>query len=188
MRLHHTIVFHVVFIAHYVYDFVTVWMHEVRQVCFFRRRNARPMASDRTTGFDLPLQIGPHPPLPILGVITVLHCGAAACVWFTSLPLWIKLAASVLVGGSLLLTGRRYLRLTGLRLGLNARDQWFIIDRAGNSYPVTLVSGLFLHPALAILTVADEEAAVYPIFVSPLNADTDNRRRLRVRLRFRKAA
>jgi hypothetical protein len=144
------------------------------------------MVSDRTTGFDLPIQIGPHPPLPVLGVVTVLHGGAATCVLFTSLPFWIQLAALLLVSGSLLLTCRRYLSVTGLRLGLNARDQWFVIDRAGNSHPVTPVSGLFFHPALAILTVADEDSTVYPFIVSPLNTDPDNRRRLRVRLRFRK--
>jgi len=163
-----------------------VWMHEVRQVCFFYRRNARPMNDDRGAGFDLPILIGPHPSLPILGVIIALHGGAAACVWLTSLPLWIKLAAFVLAGGSLLLTGRRYRYVARLRLGLNVRDQWFIIDRAGNSRPVTPVSGLFLHPALAILTVADEESTVYPFIISPLNTDPDSRRRLRVRLRFRK--
>lgn len=163
-----------------------VWMHEVRQVCFFYRWNARPMGDDRGAGFDLPILVRPHPQLPILGVITALHGGAAACVWFTSLPLWIKLAAFALAGGSLLLTGRRYRDVARLRLGLNVRDQWFVIDRAGHSSPVTPVSGLFLHPALAILTVADEESAVYPFIISPFNTDQDSRRRLRVRLRFKK--
>lgn len=144
------------------------------------------MESDRGSGFELPIQVRPHPPLPILAALTVLHGGAAVCVFFTSLPFWIKAALAVLVGGSLLLTGRRYLRLAGLRLGLNARDQWFVIDRAGDSRAVTPVSGLFFHPALAILTVADGDTVIYPFIVSPFNTDTDGRRRLRVRLRFKK--
>lgn len=138
------------------------------------------------TGFELPIRLRAHPPLPILAGLFLLHGGGAACLWFTALPLWAAAGLTGAVAADLVLAVRRYLRRVDWQLALNAADRWFIIDGQGGSRTVNPETGLFLHPVLAILIVRDRDGARVPFFLSPLNTDPDARRRLRVRMRFPK--
>ncbi|MEJ2761350.1 MAG: hypothetical protein P8126_07385 [Gammaproteobacteria bacterium] len=145
------------------------------------------MTAGRQAGFDAPVRIRAHPPLPILAVLAVLHGGAIACVYFASLPFWLKPVLVLLVASSLVAAGRRYLRVAVMELVLNAGDRWQLIDDHGEARDTAPAACLFLHPALAILTVKDGKAGVFPFVLSPFNTDPDGRRRLRVRLRFSKS-
>ena len=146
------------------------------------------MAAEAGSGFERPLQIRPHPAWPVLLLLAVLYSGGAVCAWNTSLPLWLRLALVAGAAAGLYVSSRRYRRTAGLRLGLNPAERWFIINPAGDSCPVQPRDGLYILPDLALLTMVDEDAVVYPFIISPLNADADTRRRLRVRWRLRKDA
>lgn len=137
-------------------------------------------------GFDAPIRVRAHPPLPILVVLVALHGGAVACVCFSSLPFWLKSLLAFMAAVSLVAAGRRYLRVSAMELVLNAGDRWLLIDGQGEARDAAPTACLFLHPALAILTVMDGKAGVLPFVLSPCNTDGDGRRRLRVRLRFSK--
>lgn len=130
------------------------------------------------------IRIRVHPAWPVMAILVALHLGAGSCVWFTSLPLWAVITAWAAVLCSLIATSRQYLRRAGWQLLLSADDHWFVIEAGGRSWRVTPVSGLFVHEALGMITVADENDTLYPFFLSPCNTDNDSRRRLRVRLRF----
>lgn len=142
--------------------------------------------SDTVSGFNLPIRIRAHPPLPILAYLIIVHGIAVTCLWLSALPVWAAAVVTGMVAGSLLLTVRRYLCRAAWQLALNAADRWFIIDGEGASRSVMPETSLFLHAALAILIVRDRDGARVPFFLSPWNTDPDTRRRLRVRIRFPK--
>lgn len=130
------------------------------------------------------IRIGPHPAWPVLAVLIPLHLGAGACVWVTSLPVWAQLAATAAAGYSLFASAGACLRRAGRELLLTADARWFVVEKCGLTRPVTPVSCLFVHEALGLVTIRDEQGAYRPFFLSSFNTDADTRRRLRVRLRF----
>jgi hypothetical protein len=145
------------------------------------------MVAGRQAGFDAPIRIRAHPSVPILAVLAVLHGGAVACVYIASLPFWLKPVLALLVVAALAGAGGRYLRVAAMELVLNAGDRWLLVDPQGKARDAAPAACLFLHPALAILTVRDGKSGVFPFILSPCNTDADGRRRLRVRLRFPKS-
>ena len=142
-------------------------------------------------GFELPIQIEYLPPKWVALVNVLLHFGAAICVLPTSLAFPVKtLLIFVIITSFIITEYRLYRQMIGVypcRLILDSEDRWYVAGPDMEKENVTLVSGGFINPAFAVLRFLDKKKNPYVFILASSNVHADALRRLRVRLRYKKA-
>jgi membrane-bound toxin of toxin-antitoxin system len=131
--------------------------------------------------FRLPAKKSPV----LLIVSTSLHILCLFLPWFTGLSLTIKIVLTCLTSVSFYFYQYRFYKVkTGVsELILNSEDNWQLKTNNGVVHCASLGSSLFVHPWLTIISLIYEHRREYFIF-TPEILDSDQFRRLRVRLRF----
>lgn len=124
----------------------------------------------------------------MLTVVIAAHIVCLILPWLTGLGLYIKMILMCLAVISLCV----YLYKHGLyrdkqrveMLVLDAEDNWQLKMSDGAVHHVELGHSLFVHPWLTIISIVFEKRQRYFIF-TPETLNSDQFRRLRVRLRFK---
>ncbi len=147
--------------------------------------------SSRESAFELPIHIHYRPSAWVLYGLTISHIGAMICLFPIVIPIGLKFLLGSAIVYSTIRTYRTYLKastaIKPIQLILNAEDEWIIITSDGNNQASTLLPESFVHPYLVVLRFATENKRYFAFILTPDNVDQDILRRLRVRLKFRKA-
>lgn len=139
--------------------------------------------------FELPILITPQSFYWCKIWTMIMHLGAGVFMLISALPWFWKIPLLVpIVYGYFLMSGK-YCHAqhpdSVLQIYFNDTDEWWLTTAAGNTAQAQLVTPCFVHPWLVVLSFKSGSWwKRYHVILTPVSADADSLRRLRVRLRF----
>jgi len=127
-------------------------------------------------------------PFSVVLTVFLVHIISLSFPWFAAIHISLKLLLSCLVIASFCYYWFIYFdssaKKTVTELILNSEDQWLVKMSDGTTFDAEPGKTQFVHPWLTIISLCYEKSSNFFIF-TPEIIDTDQSRRLRVRLRFK---
>lgn len=138
--------------------------------------------------FERLMRIEYRPSQMLFRMLVLFHCLAFVSVSLTAFALWIKLTITLILGIQLFVyyqsyKNERYAQ-PAKNLILSKDNTWRLLDYDGREKSLSLRPAVFVHRLLIILRFIDEGGRRYCFIFCSDNLDSNNLRRLRVRLRF----
>ena len=134
------------------------------------------------------LRLSVKTPFSVVFVVFFVHIISLIFPWFSAIHISLKLVLSSLVIVSFCYYWFIYFESTAKKrvteIILNAEDQWQVKMSDGSTFDAEPGKTQFVHPWLTIVSLCYEKSSHFFIF-TPEMIDTDQFRRLRVRLRFK---
>ena len=139
--------------------------------------------------FELPVSISIISSVYLKIWIYLIHLGSIPVVLLSGLPWFLKVACAPVILISLYTTRRKFILLESsssiTRLFLNDLEEWWLTSATGRTFKADLQSPALVHPMLTVLCFKSGSDQ-YQVVLTPDIGNSDDLRRLRVRLRFRK--
>jgi hypothetical protein len=117
-----------------------------------------------------------RPPLAIAALVTALVAAAALAPWLSALPLFAKIALSLMALAYGVVAIRRFLRRRFVRIAYRASG-WVLVDANGAEHAALLASHARYGAWLALGFHLDGRAS-FRALIGPGNSDAETRRRL----------